>query len=99
MEMVSPFLWWWVVEVLGGLSFDGCGLDFQWRWLVVAIFLGNFGGDKLGFVARFDGGWWLVVAEFWKRRENIIFYIIWRRSLYYFNELYIKIETEMLDEL
>ena len=56
--------------MLGGLSFDGCGLDFQWRWLVVAIFLGNFGGDKLGFVARFDGGWWLVVAEFWKRREE-----------------------------
>jgi len=31
-------------------------------------FLGNFGSDKLGFVAEF---WWsLVVAEFWKRREE-----------------------------
>ena len=35
----------------GGLSFDGCGLDFQcWWW---QLFLGNFGGDKLGFVSRF----------------------------------------------
>ena len=35
----------------GGLSFDGCGLDFQcWWW---QLFLGNFGGDKLGFVTRF----------------------------------------------
>ena len=35
----------------GGLSFDGCGLDFQCCWW--QLFLGNFGGDKLGFVTRF----------------------------------------------
>ena len=36
----------------------------------------------------------------WKRRErNMIFYIIWCFSLYYFNEIYIKIKTKMLGEL
>ena len=33
----------------------------------------------------------------WKR--NIIFYIIWCYNLYYFNELYIKIDTVMFGKL
>ena len=34
-----------------------------------------------------------------ERKKHDFFYMIWRYSLYYFNELYIKIEIEILDEL
>ena len=34
-----------------------------------------------------------------EKRENWFVYIICRYSLYYFNELYVKIEIEMLIEL
>ena len=50
----------------GGLSFDGCGLDFQcWWWQLFLgnfdsenCFRGNFGGGKWGLWLGFDGGWW-----------------------------------------
>ena len=43
------WLWWW------GLSFDGCGLDFQcWWW---QLFLGNFGGENC-FGGNFGGDKW-----------------------------------------
>ena len=34
-----------------------------------------------------------------RRERNKIFYIICWYSLYYFNEFYVKIKTEMLDKL
>ena len=42
--------------------------------VVAIIFGGNFGGDKLGFVAEF--WWWLWWLSFGEKRENVIFYII-----------------------
>ena len=43
--------------------------------VVAIIFGGNFGGDKLGFVAKF-WWWWLWWLSFGEKRENVIFYII-----------------------
>ena len=54
-----------------------------WWWQFFFFFGGNFGGDKLGFVAKF---WWKVVVGFLEgkrgkidekeERETYFFYII-----------------------
>ena len=39
------------------------------------------------------------VKKIEEKREKLLFYIFCQHSLYYFNELNIKVDTVMLDEL
>ena len=56
------------------VSCSGCGGNYFWLILVVAIiFGGNFGNDKLGFVVEF---WWWLSFGREEKECNFLYYLM-----------------------